>query len=99
MTDSLINTLLVVVGLYVYLSLYRQVAVRGNGAASLGERQLGLPEAIAAGLLIGWFALNVVAASKVQHAVFQARDLLLTGGFSIAVISVLTALLQLRGFS
>jgi len=99
MTDSLINSLLVVAGLYVYLSLFRQVTVRGNGAAALGERQLGLPEAIAAGLLIGWFALNVVAASKTQPAIFQTRDLLLTGGFSMAVITVLTSLLQLRGFS
>lgn len=99
MFDSLINSLLVVAGLYVYLSLYRQVAVRGNGAASFGEKQLGFPEAITAGLLVGWFALNVLAASKVQHAVFQTRDLLLTGGFSLAVITALTALLQLRGFS
>ena len=98
MTDSLINTLLVVVGLYVYLSLYRQVAVRGNGAAAFGEKQLGFPEAIAAGLLIAWFALNIVAASKVQNAVFQTRDLLLTGAFSLAVIASLTTLLQLRGF-
>ncbi len=99
MTDSLINTLLVVAGLYVYLSLFRQVAARGSGAAALGEKQLGFPEAITAGLLVGWFALNVVAASKVQHAVFQTRDLLLTGSFSLAVISALVALLQLRGFN
>ena len=90
----LLNTLLVVAGLYVYLSLFRQVAVRQNGAASLGERQLGLPEAIAALLLIGWFALNVVAASKVQHATFQTRDLLMTGAFSLAVVTLLTLLLQ-----
>jgi hypothetical protein len=30
MTDSLINSLLVVAGLYVYLSLFRQVTVRGT---------------------------------------------------------------------
>jgi hypothetical protein len=99
MFDSLINSLLVVVGLYVYLSLYRQVTARGNGAASFGEKQLGFPEAITAGLLVGWFALNLLAASKVQHASFQTRDLLLTGGFSIAVVSALTALLKLRGFN
>jgi CAAX protease family protein len=98
MVNSLINTLLVAAGLYVYLSLFRQVAVRGNGAPALGEKELGLPEAIAALLLIGWFVLNVLAASKAEHAVFQTRDLLITGGFSIAVVSILTALLQLRGF-
>ena len=99
MLNSLLNVLLVIVGLYVYLSLFRQVAVRQNGASSLGDRQLGLPEAIAALLLIGWFVLNVLAAAKVQNAVFQARDLLITGGFSLAVVSILVALLQLRGFS
>jgi len=95
----LLNTLLVIAGLYVYLSLFRQAAVRQNGAAALGDRQFGMPEAVAAILLVGWFALNVLAASKVQHATFQTRDLLLTGGFSMAVITVLTSLLQLRGFS
>jgi len=99
MLNSLLNVLLVIVGLYVYLSLFRQVAVRQNGASSLGDRQLGLPEAIAALLLIGWFVLNLLAAAKVQNAVFQTRDLLITGGFSLAVVSILVALLQLRGFS
>ncbi len=99
MFESLINTLLVLAGLYVYLSLFRQVAARQNGAAEIGERQLGVPEAIAAALLIGWLALNVVAASKIQEASFQMRDLLITGAFSLAVISILAALLQLRGFN
>ena len=66
MFDSLMNTLLVIAGLYVYLSLFRQIAVRHNGAAALGERQLGFPEAIAALLLTGWFVLNVLAAAKVE---------------------------------
>ncbi len=99
MVDSLINALLVLAGLYVYLSLYRQVAVRQNGASELGERELGVPEAIAAILLISWFVLNIMAAAKVEHATFQTRDLLLTGAFSLAVITSLTVLLQLRGFS
>ncbi|MEO7165929.1 MAG: type II CAAX endopeptidase family protein [Chthoniobacterales bacterium] len=97
--NSLLNTLLVVAGLYVYLSLYRQVALRGNGAATLGERQLGFPEAIAAALLVGWFALNILAASKIQQPTFRTSDLLITGAFSLAVVSIVAALLRLRGFS
>ena len=96
---SLINALLVVLGLYVYLALYRQVTVRGSGAVEFGEKQLGFPEAITAGLIVAWFALNMLAVAKVEHAVFQTRDLLLTGGFSIAVVSGLATLLKLRGFS
>jgi membrane protease YdiL (CAAX protease family) len=99
MLNNLVNALLVIVGLYVYLSLSRQVAARQNGASSLGQRQLGVPEAIAALLLIGWFVLNLLAAAKVQIAVFRTSDLLITGGFSLAVVSILIALLRLRGFS
>ena len=95
----LINSLLVVVGLFVYLSLYRQVMVRGSVAASFGEKQLGFPEAIVAGLLVGWFALNMFAVAKVEHAVFRTSELLLTGGFSIGVVVGLTLLLYFRGFS
>ncbi|MBA3543645.1 MAG: hypothetical protein H0T83_04290, partial [Chthoniobacterales bacterium] len=78
MFDSLINTLLVLAGLFVYLSLFRQVTAQHNGAAALGEKQGGFPEAIAAALLAGWFVLNILAASKVQMAGFQMRDLLIT---------------------
>lgn len=99
MFDSLINTLLVVAALYVYISLGRQVAVRrGNGATSLGEKQFGWPEVIAAALLAGWFGLNVSAAIGAEQPTFHARELVLTGAFSLAIILLLTALLQLRGF-
>ncbi len=100
MFDSLINALLVVAALYVYVSLARQIAVRQvNGAASLGEKQFGLPEALAAALLVGWFGLNVFAAARSGEAVYHTRDLILTGAFSLAVLFVLSSLLQLRGFS
>ena len=100
MFNSLIDTLLVVAGLYVYLSLFRQLAVRQkDAAASLGEKHLGPPEAIAAAILVGWFALNIVAAANVETTVFHTRDLIITGAFSLAVVSVLTALLRFRGFN
>ena len=99
MIDSLINTLLVVAGLYVYLSLFRQIAVRQNGAAILGDREFGLPEAIAAICSSAGLRSTSWRPRKSEHATFQTRDLLITGVFSLAVISILTALLQLRGFS
>jgi membrane protease YdiL (CAAX protease family) len=99
MFDSLINTLLVLAGLYVYLSLYRQVAARHNGAASLGQKQLGVPEAIAAAILVGWFSLNVATAAQTEHLAIHTRELVITGAFSLAVLAILTALLRFRGFS
>jgi membrane protease YdiL (CAAX protease family) len=95
----LIYTLVVMAALYVYLSLYRQVAARHDGAASLGERQLGVPEAIAAALLVGWFSLNVAAAAQAERVAIHTRELLVTGAFSLAVLAILTMLLRFRGFS
>lgn len=100
MFDSLINTLLVAAGLYVYLALVRQIALRDvNGAASLGEKQFGLPEVIAALILVGWFLLNLNIAIRGGETVYRTRDLIVTGIFSLVVLSVLTSLLQFRGFS
>jgi len=100
MFDSLINTLLIAAGLYVYLAICRQIALREvNGAASLGEKNFGLPEAIAALLLIAWFGLNLTAAIRSGETVYHTRDLILTGAFSLTVLFVLTSLLQIRGFS
>jgi len=95
----MLDTLLVIVALYVYLSLYRQVMARRSATASLGERQLGFPEAIAAILIIGWFILNLAAAAHIEHAVFQTRELFATGGLSLLIVTLLTALLEFRGFS
>ena len=72
---------------------------RRSETASLGDRQLGYPEAIAAVLLVGWFLLNLLAATRIDNPVFQIQDLLLTGGISLLIITLLTLLLQLRGFS
>ena len=100
MFDSLINTLLVAAGFYVYLALVRQISLREvNGAASLGEKQFGLPEVIAALLLVGWFLLNLSVAIRSGETVYRTRDLIVTGIFSLVVLSVLTSLLQFRGFS
>lgn len=99
MLESLIQTLLVVAALFVYLSLYRQVMARRSETASLGDRQLGYPEAIAAVMLVGWFLLNLLAATRIDNPVFKIQDLLLTGGISLLIITLLTLLLELRGFS
>ncbi len=100
MFDSLLNALLVVAALYVYLALFRQISARQvNGAASLGEKQFGLPEAATAALLVGWFGLNVVTAIRYGQGAYQTRELIITGVFSLAILLLLTSLLQFRGFS
>ncbi|MBA3961915.1 MAG: CPBP family intramembrane metalloprotease [Chthoniobacterales bacterium] len=100
MFDSLLNTLLVVAALYVYLSLARQVAARQlDGAASLGEKQFGLPEVIAATILLGWFGWNFKLALSHGEMSLGTIDLVFNVVFSFFVLFALTSLLQLRGFS
>lgn len=98
MFDSLINTLLVLAALYVYISLARQVAVRGN-AAALDEKQLGLPEAFAALCLVGWFGWNLKLSFEHGAVSLTTLDLVANIIFSFATILILSTLLQLRGFS
>ena len=102
MFDSLINTLLVLGGA---LRLHLARAA-GRGAAAMArprwsEKQLGLPEAVAAlrpGRLVCAQCLR--SRSKRAAAVSQTRDLISSPAlFSLAIIVILTALLQLRGFS
>lgn len=99
MFDSLINTLLVVAALYVYISLARQVAVRGNGAAVLEEKRFGLPEVFAALCLIGWFGWNLKLSLGRGEVSLTTLDLVANVIFSLTILVLLTALLQLRRFS
>jgi membrane protease YdiL (CAAX protease family) len=100
MFDSLINTLLVAIGLCVYLSLLRQVATRDvGGTTALDEKRFGFPEAILAVLFVGWYALNVVLALRVGDRVVQTGDLILTAAVSFLLIVILVTVLRLRGFN
>jgi membrane protease YdiL (CAAX protease family) len=99
MWNGLLNTLLVVAGLFVYLSLWLQVPGRIERAGEIAQNRFGLPEAIAALLLIGWFVLNIVAATRLEPAVLQTRELILTGVVSLSVVLGLSVMLFLRGFN
>ncbi len=95
---ALTNVLFIIVGIYVYISLVRQITARP--ATEIEPRTFGLPDAIAAGTLIGWFLLNVVASVSIRHDLTNARtrDLLANAFFTIGLLLFLAAFLRLRGF-
>jgi membrane protease YdiL (CAAX protease family) len=96
--DSLFNALLVVIGVYVYVSVSRQIAARPVPAADATSREFGIPEAVVALLLITWFALTIAAGSS-HHGtpVIRTRDLTATALISIGLVLFLAAFVQLRG--
>ena len=51
--DGLINTVLVVISAYVYISLLRQISYRHVEIAPVGAKTFDFPEAVVAVLLAG----------------------------------------------
>jgi membrane protease YdiL (CAAX protease family) len=94
--ESLFNALLVLIGVYVYVSLARQISARGSAAIET-PTQFGLPEAIVALLLTAWLALNIAAGSAHQTPVIRTRELVVTALFAIGLMLFLVFFLRFRG--
>ena len=95
---ALTNILFIIIGIYVYISLIRQISARP--AVESEPRTFGLADAVAATALISWFLLNIAASISIQHDLSNARtrDLLANAFFTIALVLFLAAFLRLRGF-
>jgi membrane protease YdiL (CAAX protease family) len=92
--------LFVIVGIYIYIALLRQIAVRAETPPLEGEKTFGLPEVILAIGLGTLFSLNVVAASgQAGKMVLRSQDLIANGLISVGLMVLIAALLRLRGMS
>lgn len=91
--------LYVLLGIYVYSSLIRQISAR-PGTTEDGQRQFGLPDVIVAILLGGLFVLTIVLSLTGSRAVDNPRthDLLAAALFTLGLLVFLIAFLRLRGF-
>ena len=96
--SSVLNTLLVVIGVYVYVSLARQISARPLQVGPPALKLFGFAEAIVAALVICWFLLILVLSSGSQNDEVRSRDLVATAIFSIGFLLLLVAFLRLRGF-
>jgi hypothetical protein len=94
--DGLINTVLVVISAYVYISLLRQISERRVEIAPVGAKTFDFPEAVVAVLLAGWFSLTILASASGPPANIRSRDVILTAGLSLAVVLALVTFLRLR---
>lgn len=97
---AVINALFLVGGVYVYLALVRQLRARTAPVVDENGRTFGLPEAVVALLLAGFFLwvarLTFMNAGKAE---MHASDLIASGLASIAIPLLVVALLRLRGIS
>lgn len=85
------------VGIFVYVSLMRQVSQRSPMSADANTNLFGLPEAIIAAFLMSWFLLNIGAAVSRPEPALKTRDVLVTVIFTVAVVMILVGVLRWRG--
>ena len=96
---AIANTLFVIAGFYIYISLIRQIGARPP-AENGSTKQFAFPEVCCAVALMTWFLLNVVVSVMIPSHPMQigTSDLVLNASVSIGLVLFLGAFLSFRRF-
>ena len=95
--SAVINALFLVAGVYIYVSLMRQISARVVDPMAPGERTFAWPEVILATVLSFFFLLTLAGSS--QHPThMRSRDLIVSALFTIGLLLSVAGFLRLRGF-
>lgn len=94
------NVLFVLIAVYIYSSLIRQIAVR-SPTFDTTQRNFGLADSIVAILLGALFVSNIVISVSSSHDLSspRLRDLLAGALLTVGLLVFLVAFLRLRGFN
>jgi membrane protease YdiL (CAAX protease family) len=95
---AVIPALFLAVGVYIYVSLARQIRARIVEPPATLARAFDWPEAILATLLAAWFLLNITASASHDVNNIRTRDLIANALFSIGLFLFVAAFLRLRRF-
>src|SRR5712692_4316183 len=97
---AVINALFLIVGVYIYVSLIRQISARRSTIALEPPRaqDFGAAEAVLAVALIAWFLLNVAVSFYVQTRSLAMRDVVAELFFRIGLVLFMVAFLKFRRF-
>ena len=95
---SVTNALLLVVGLYIYASLIRQIRGRRSTSTNGSTTGFGLPEAVLAAGLAFLLLLGVLASVSKPSVQFNGRVLVENLFFTLGIVLIVVAFLRLRGF-
>lgn len=83
----------------VYLALIVQISARGGRQSNTGPKTFGLPEAILAVALVLYLLLAISASVSHPTVHLNNRDLVANLIFTVVVVVIIVAFLQLRGFN
>jgi membrane protease YdiL (CAAX protease family) len=94
---NIVYPVYLLLAVYVYVSLIRQISHRPDHSADGPAKGFALPEVIVAALLVSWFLLNVAAAVARPEPALRTRDVIVTVIFTVLVVIVLVGFLRWRG--
>ena len=90
---------LLLIAVYIYLALIRQISARGETAVTESVREFGLPEAILAWVLISFLVVGVAGSFSGQTLELNSRIVIMNLVVELAVVLSIVAVLRFRGFS
>ena len=96
--SAVINAFFLVAGVYIYVSLLRQISARTIPPETPLIRTFGLPEAVLALFLATFFILTVTGGSAQTPPRMHTRDLIASGAFTIGMLLAVAGFLRLRRF-
>lgn len=93
--SAVTNALFLIAGVYIYVSLIRQISTRATPADEARSFRLG--EVILATVLISLFLLNLFVATSQSGQTMKTRDLAATALLSLGLFVFVAAFLKFRG--
>jgi membrane protease YdiL (CAAX protease family) len=95
---AVINAFFLVAGVYIYVSLMRQVAARTPDSEAPPLRMFGWPEALLAAFLAFFFLLSLSGAPAPNVPRMRNQDLIASAALTIGLLLALAGFLRLRRF-
>jgi membrane protease YdiL (CAAX protease family) len=96
--SAALNALFLVAGVYIYVSILRQIAARVPNSEAPPLRTFGWPEAVIAVLLTAFFLLSLSGAATHNVSRLRTRDLIASAILTIGLLLAVAGFLRLRRF-
>src|SRR6266404_8128910 len=96
--SAVTNAFFLVAGVYIYVSLLRQIAFRASNPDAALVRTFEWPEAILAALLASIFLLTLAGGASHDAPRMRNRDLIASAAFTIGLLLAVAGFLRLRRF-
>jgi membrane protease YdiL (CAAX protease family) len=95
---AVLNAFFLVAGVYIYVSLMRQIAARPPNLEAPSLRAFGWPEAVLAAFLCSFFLLTLAGAPANNAPRMRNHDLIASAALTIGLLLALAGFLRLRRF-